>query len=654
MHDTLDNLFRKYRYLNTIVFIILFTLLLALLYIPYSRQYQKDLLYLQNRFSAETDDIDQFVRHIRAYVTTLQQAAQEDLTYISTHHQGKNFLYSMIAEDETASGYHLDNYAPKASKEMIGNLTGQGGFQGRERTFYNEINMVLNLNRLFQLTFNTTGDAAWVYYVSAKAFINIYPWTRSSGFKYTEALLGHEFYRLGLPENNPGKKAFWTEAYIDEGGKGLMTTCSAPVYEGATFRGVVALDLTVDFLNTQVRKFEPDQGVMFLINDRNQLIAHPTATNSGETQVKKIAEAFPEKFEGDMAAILNQKQDGLATDRINGYRIFHKKLSGAPWTGVFIFKDNGPVGSFFRKVGPEAIAILSCVSLLLILLHFQTRKYFLSPSEKLVMLIGENGDVSSSSTGKLPKEWHPLFQKVLESFKKNRDYQEELRQYNRNLETVFEQVGENIDTLANRTLTDIAAKIHQNSEHARQADRLMSDSGDAVRQAGTAMSGLIASMNEISEASEQTSKIIKTIDEIAFQTNLLSLNAAIEAARAGESGAGFAVVAGEVRNLAMRTAQAAKNTETLIRGTVRKIRDGSDLVSATDDIFSKVASDTQHLGELVGKIADATVEQASGIDQVNSHVREIDAIVGKTERIAVSDREHQANGAGRINPPVES
>ena len=131
-------------------------------------------------------------------------------------------------------------------------------------------------------------------------------------------------------------------------------------------------------------------------------------------------------------------------------------------------------------------------------------------------------------------------------------------------------------------------------------------------------------MEKISQSSEETSKIIKTIDEIAFQTNLLALNAAVEAARAGESGAGFAVVADEVRNLAMRAAEAAKNTSGLIESTVKRISDGSALVTSTDQAFAEVAANTVKVGDLVDEIAAASKEQALGIEQLNAAVSEID------------------------------
>ena len=137
-------------------------------------------------------------------------------------------------------------------------------------------------------------------------------------------------------------------------------------------------------------------------------------------------------------------------------------------------------------------------------------------------------------------------------------------------------------------------------------------------------------MQEMSTASEETAKIIKTIDEIAFQTNLLALNAAVEAARAGEAGAGFAVVADEVRNLAMRAAEAAKNTASLIEGTVDKVRDGSDLVTKTAEAFSHVTGSTGKVKELVAEIAAASSEQAQGVEQINKAVTEMDKVTQQT------------------------
>jgi len=177
------------------------------------------------------------------------------------------------------------------------------------------------------------------------------------------------------------------------------------------------------------------------------------------------------------------------------------------------------------------------------------------------------------------------------------------------------------------SLEEMASMTKQNAANASQAHQLMNGTKITVSRANQTMDKLTTSMGEISKASEETSKIIKTIDEIAFQTNLLALNAAVEAARAGEAGAGFAVVADEVRNLAMRAAEAAKNTSNLIEGTVKRVKEGSELVAQTDGEFREVADSVGKSSELVDEIAAASQEQALGIEQVNKAVSEMDRVV---------------------------
>jgi methyl-accepting chemotaxis protein len=177
------------------------------------------------------------------------------------------------------------------------------------------------------------------------------------------------------------------------------------------------------------------------------------------------------------------------------------------------------------------------------------------------------------------------------------------------------------------SLEQMAAMTRQNADNASQANRLMLETKETAGQADRSMQGVTISMKEISKASEQTQKIIRTIDEVAFQTNLLALNAAVEAARAGEAGAGFAVVAEEVRSLARRSAQSAKDTAALIESTVKKVKDGEILVDRTNVEFGRVLDSASKAAELVGEIAAASHEQSQGIDQVNKAVAEMDKVI---------------------------
>ena len=199
------------------------------------------------------------------------------------------------------------------------------------------------------------------------------------------------------------------------------------------------------------------------------------------------------------------------------------------------------------------------------------------------------------------------------------------------------------------SMEEMSSMTKKNSENANHADTLMKEANLVVKTADESMDKLIVSMEEISKASEETSKIIKTIDEIAFQTNLLALNAAVEAARAGEAGAGFAVVAEEVRNLAMRSADAAKNTATLIEDIVQKVSGGSQIVTTTNDAFTQVAENSAKVGDLVAEISEASKEQSNGIEQVNLAITEMDKVVQQN----AANAEESASASEEMNAQAE-
>ncbi len=206
------------------------------------------------------------------------------------------------------------------------------------------------------------------------------------------------------------------------------------------------------------------------------------------------------------------------------------------------------------------------------------------------------------------------------------------------------------------SLEEMAAMTARNSQNAGETNSLVQESSGIVETVTVSMNQLTASMADISTASQETSRIIKTIDEIAFQTNLLAFNAAVEAARAGEAGAGFAVVAEEVRNLAMRTAEAAKNTEELIKGTVKKVSDGAGVVTRTNDAFMQMTEFSTKIGELVGEITTASGEQAQGIEQINKAVAQMDKVIQQNsagaEESSMASKEMNVQ-SGRMKSIVE-
>ena len=198
-------------------------------------------------------------------------------------------------------------------------------------------------------------------------------------------------------------------------------------------------------------------------------------------------------------------------------------------------------------------------------------------------------------------------------------------------------------------MEEMASMTKQNAENAQQANEQAEGGSELMKRARESMKAMIQAMEEISKVSQDTGKIIKTIDEIAFQTNLLALNAAVEAARAGEAGAGFAVVANEVRNLAMRAAEAARNTSGLIEGTILKVKEGSSLVQETDKSYKEVALILKKVVDLVGEIAAASQEQAEGIGQMNKAVTEMDKVVQQN----AANAEESASASEEMNAQAQ-
>ncbi len=176
------------------------------------------------------------------------------------------------------------------------------------------------------------------------------------------------------------------------------------------------------------------------------------------------------------------------------------------------------------------------------------------------------------------------------------------------------------------SVEEMASMVKQSAQNARLAGELAEESKKRLQEANQSMKAMINTMKTVGADSEKASKIVKTIDEIAFQTNLLALNAAVEAARAGAAGAGFAVVADEVRSLALRCAQASKDTQALIGAVLEGARRGTTLVDETDQKYREVALSVGKMGELLSEIASASQEQANGIEQINKAIADIDKV----------------------------
>ncbi|MBB3322594.1 methyl-accepting chemotaxis protein [Atlantibacter sp. RC6] len=196
---------------------------------------------------------------------------------------------------------------------------------------------------------------------------------------------------------------------------------------------------------------------------------------------------------------------------------------------------------------------------------------------------------------------------------------------NNDLSSRTEQQAASLEETA-ASMEELTATVKQNAENARQASQLALSASETAQKGGKVVSNVVQTMHEIAGSSQKIADITSVIDGIAFQTNILALNAAVEAARAGEQGRGFAVVAGEVRNLASRSAQAAKEIKGLIEDSVSKVEVGSTLVESAGETMGEIVNAVTRVTDIMGEIASASDEQSRGIDQVGLAVAEMDRV----------------------------
>jgi methyl-accepting chemotaxis protein len=376
-----------------------------------------------------------------------------------------------------------------------------------------------------------------------------------------------------------------------------VVAVAAPVpVPGGQFAGAVAVIMKLDAVGSKISTTKlGSTGYCFMADKNGIAIAHPDKKVVMELNIKTLAgaEDLAAKMLGGGAGIVHYaykgeaKVAGFAPVPLTGWSVAATQLEDEFQATPRAIRDGvGVIGLVFLALAMGGI-------------WFFVRN-LTKPINRVVSGLSEAADQVTSAAGEVSGASN------------------QLAQGSSSQAASLEETSASLEELSSMTRT--------NADNAQQANTLTSEASRTMEGANTSMTDLTRSMGEITRASEEISKIIKTIDEIAFQTNLLALNAAVEAARAGEAGAGFAVVAEEVRNLAMRAGEAAKNTAGLIEGTVAKIKGGAQLVDRTNTAFGEMAASTRKVAELVGEIAAASAEQAQGLDQINKALTQMDKV----------------------------
>ncbi len=449
-------------------------------------------------------------------------------------------------------------------------------------------------------------------------------WNRGAGKTILEPLIDYDQPGAGdyyLLSQQTGEETILDPYFYSIGGKEmLITSLVAPIEHNGKVVGVAGIDIELASFGKMISEIKPfETGYGFLLSNTATFVAHPMKELVGDNMRKHgfTEETLAAIRKGTSHAEVKKFE---ATGEMQLVRFVPVQIgySKTPWAfAIAVSKDKVLEGAHAIMYATILIGMISLF--ILIAVVFFIAKSIVDPMTQVATGLKNGAEQVASASEQISSSSQSL------------------------AEGASEQAASIEETSS--SLEEMSSMTKQNADNARQADGLMKEVNQVVIQANDSMLELTRSMDEISRASKETSKIIKTIDEIAFQTNLLALNAAVEAARAGEAGAGFAVVADEVRSLAMRAAEAAKNTAALIEGTEKKVAGGSELLSKTNDAFTQVAERSGKVGELVGEIATGSNEQAEGIGQVNKAVTEMDRVVQQN----ASNAEESASASEEMN-----
>ena len=406
--------------------------LLVIMVMNFNRYESKERLALTSEFREQIAHMDTILGQVTAGLDAMKTMAEADLEQTRGR---KDFPMPFPADtfEQFGAYFHLDAMADDRRVERVGNLTGWGVYRQKSVDVRREIRAALVLNPLFASARKSISTSAWIYYLSASSFINLYPFVHSSEWKFDSMTYNKDFYRMGVPEANPDQSFYWTQVYVDEAGKGLMTTGAVPVYDQGRFLGILAIDLTIDFLNRIVAAFRPEQGTLFLVNTQGQILAHPDIASSSDPSIKSFQMAVPEDFGLKRDDFILLPEYKVA--QVDNHLLIVGHLENAPWQAVYLEPVLPIWTRVLERIGPAPLVLFFVMLTIVVTVFVSNYFLFVRPSDRFVRYIMElNQGRFDLDPGPVPEMWRPWFSAIDTIFHENDSLTRKMRHYNEELE----------------------------------------------------------------------------------------------------------------------------------------------------------------------------------------------------------------------------
>lgn len=435
-----------------------------------------------------------------------------------------------------------------------------------------------------------------------------------------------------------------TAPYVDAGSGKLVVTFAVPVKENGTLKAVVAGDVSMDNVVANVQGIKPTPNSSgLLLNSDGSVIA----ANDGKLTLKPFGEAISEVQFADLQA--GKPVTGVFAGAEKSF--LATKVNGTNWLLVVALDSADSTAGLRAQLKASAVSLIVLVILAGALMH-----WIVATMLRRLITIRDAMNAISSGTDdlsqRLPEQGNDEVAQIAHAFNAFSDklsvVMVKLRDSSHSVQQAAQEIAAGNQDLSERTeqaasslretasaVEQITASVALSTDSAAQANDQAHTASEAASRGGKVVSQAISTMQSIEVASTKIGDITSVIDGIAFQTNILALNASVEAARAGEQGRGFAVVAGEVRNLASRSAQAAKEIKSLIDSTTDSVATGSRYVRLAGESMGEIVSSIDSVSVIMREITVATNEQMKGIQEINHAVIDLDRMVQQNAELVI-------------------
>ncbi|WP_394791077.1 methyl-accepting chemotaxis protein [Rhodoferax sp.] len=468
-------------------------------------------------------------------------------------------------------------------------------------------------------------DLAYIGYADKKAIFSEVR-TRAADYDPT----ARPWYKLASAASGP----VVTEPYIGASSKKLLITFASAVKDGGAVKAVIGTDVLMDTVARNIASIRPTPGTYgFIVAKDGKIVVH-----EDESLLRKpVTDIAPSLDPAGIAAL-----KGLTEVRIRDEArlVYAAPIAGTDWTLLVALHRDEALAGIRSMVGYSLLVCLLIAVVVVGVVSAVLTKVLgrLTVLRDAMLDVGSgDGDltlrVATSGTDELAaiasgfnqfvEKIHAVMLQVRTSADGVAVASVEISQGNNDLSARTENQASALEQTA-ASMEQLGSTVKQNADSARQANQLAMSASTVAVQGGEVVGQVVETMKGINESSHKISDIISVIDGIAFQTNILALNAAVEAARAGEQGRGFAVVASEVRNLAGRSAEAAKEIKALINASVQRVEHGSSLVDQAGTTMTEVVQSIRRVTQIMGEISVASSEQSAGVSQVGEAVGQMD------------------------------